>query len=208
MTSRGTGRRLGAVISAALLVLVAGCGADPEGDGPGAADGTTSPSSSPPTVRVPTSTPVVEPADGPLIKTEGATIHGLKGMKRISDYGVLQGYRNDQAHVSFIRGFSDKPSLDAVARQHKRILLERLPRGSVTRVDDVVVGGKYNAYHFLDTSDPTEENHIFGLMFLNGSWEIYIGYYDDGIGDVEPLTAEEREEATASILASFEPVFN
>jgi hypothetical protein len=198
---------LGAVVGAALLVLLAGCGADSEGSGSGTEE-TSSPSSSPPTVRVPTSTPVVEPADGPLIKTEGATIRGLKGMRLISDYGALQGYRNDQAHVSFIRGYSDKRSLDAMARQHKRILLERLPKGSITRVDDVVVGGEYNAYHFLDTSDPVEENHIFGLMFLNGSWEINIGYYDDGIDDVEPLTAEERVEATASILASFEPTFN
>ena len=42
-------------------------------------------------MRVPTPTPTVEPADGPLIKTEGAAIRGLPTYRRISDYGIVQG---------------------------------------------------------------------------------------------------------------------
>src|SRR4051794_25189860 len=125
MTSRGTRRRGGAAVGAVLLVLVAGCGGDPEASGSGSADETSSPSSSPPSVRVPTADPVVEPADGPLIRTQGATIHALKGMKRVSDYGIVQGYRDDQAHVTFSIAYSDAPSLDASARQHERIVEKR-----------------------------------------------------------------------------------
>jgi len=156
---------------------------------------------------VPTADPVVEPADGPLVKTQGATIHALQGMKRVSDFGIVQGYRNDQVHLTFSIAYSDEPSLDASARQHERIVEEREGGDVLERADDVVVGGKYNAFHFLDSSDPVEENHTYGLLFLDGSWTINIGFYNDSIGDAEPLTAEEREEATARILASFEPAF-
>lgn len=213
MTSRVLSRPGRAVAGAALLLLVSGCGSgsdDPEaGATGGSAEGTESPSTPSPSVRVPPAVPVVEPADGPLIKTEGATIRGLKGMKLVSDYGVLQGYRNDQVHLTFLIAYSDKPSLDASARQHERIVEEREGADVLERVDDVVVGGKYNAFHFLDTSDPVEENHTYGLLFLDGSWIINIGFYNEEVGvDVPILTAEEREEATASILASFKPTFN
>lgn len=207
MTSRGTGRRAGAAVGAVLLVLLAGCGADSDGDGPGPGEDASSPSSTPPSVRVPTAAPVVEPADGPLLETEGATLHALKGMFRTSNFGVLQGYRDDQLHVSFVIAYSDKPSLDAAAKQHERIV-EKRDGDVLERADDVVVGGKYNAFHFLDTSDPTEENHTYGVLFLDGSWIINIGFYDEKVGDDEPMTAQEREEATARILASFEPTFN
>jgi hypothetical protein len=143
-----------------------------------------------------------------LIRTEGATLRALKGMRLVSDYGVLQGYRNDQVHLTFLPGYTDKPSLDVFARQYERVV--EVGDGDILeRVDDVVVGGKYNAFHMLDTSEPTEENHIYGLLFLDGSWTIHIGFYNEEVGvDVPPLTAAEREEVTASILASFKPTFN
>lgn len=209
MTSRVSWRRGCAVAGAALLLLVSGCGSGPDDSGAGDSGGdTSSPTTTSPSVRLPPAAPAVEPADGPLIRTEGATIRGLKGMRLVSDYGVLQGYRNDQVHLSFLPGYTDKPSLDAFAKQQEKIVEER--DGNVLeRVDDVVVGGKYNAFHFLDTSEPLEENHTYGLLFLDGSWTIHIGFYNEEVGvDVPPLTAEEREEVTASILASFKPTFN
>ena len=209
MTSRVSWRRGRAVAGAALVLLVSGCGSGSDDSEAGDSGGeTSSPTTPSPSVRVPPAEPAVQPADGPLIKTEGATIRGLKGMKRVSDYGVLQGYRNDQVHLTFLIAYSDKPSLDAAARQHERIV-EKRAGDVLERVDDVVVGGKYNAFHFLDTSEPLEENHTYGLLFLDGSWTIHIGFYNEEVGvDVPPLTAEEREEATASILASFKPTFN
>lgn len=210
MTSRVLSRRGRAVAGVAVLLLVTGCGSgsdDPEAGGPGGE--ASSPTTPSPSVRVPEATPVVEPADGPLIRTEGATIRGLKGMKRVSDYGIVQGYRNDQLHLTFTIAYSDKPSLDAAARQHERIVEKREGADVLERVDDVVVGGKYNAFHFLNTDDPVEENHEYGLLFLDGSWIINIGFYNEAVvPDEPPLTAEEREEVTASILASFEPTFN
>lgn len=209
MTSRGARRRCGVTGGAILFLLMAGCSADSEASGTDSGGEAATPSTTPPTVRVPTAAPVVEPAAGPLIRTEGATIHGLKGMKRVSDYGIVQGYRNDQVHVTFSIAYSDKPSLDASAQQHERIVEEREGGDVLERADNVVVGGKYNAFHFLDATDPTEENHTYGLLFLDGSWVINIGFYDDEVKPgTPPLTAEEREEVTASILASFEPTFN
>lgn len=209
MTSRVSSRRDRAIAGAALLLLVSGCGAG--SDDPGAVEPggeTSSPTTPSPSVRVPPAEPAVEPADGPLIRTEGATIRGLKGMKRVSDYGIVQGYRDDQLHLTFSIAYSDKPSLDAAARQHERIVEKREGGDVLERVDDVVVGGKYNAFHFLNTDDPVEENHEYGLLFLDGSWVINIGFYNEEVGDLPPLTAEEREEVTASILASFKPTFN
>ncbi|GAA5135949.1 hypothetical protein GCM10023339_74360 [Alloalcanivorax gelatiniphagus] len=195
-----------------LGALLAGCSDEGDGGDAGSAGsdgtgGTPSPTASA-SVRVPEPTPVVEPADGPRIRTEGATIRGLKGMRLVSDYGVLQGYRNDQAHLTFLPGYAGDASLDKFARVHEKIVEE--DEGDILeRVDDVVVGGEYNAFHFLDTSEKTEENHVYGLIFLNGSWTIHIGFYDEEVKPgVPPLTAEEREEATARILASFEPTFN
>ena len=205
MTSRVL-RRGVAVAGVALLLGTAACGSGDGSGGDGTSSPTSSPTPSPPSVRVPTSAPTVEPADGPLIRTEGATIRGLKKMRLVSDYHVLQGYRNDQAHLTFLPGYAGDASLDRFARLHEKVVEE--DDGDVLeRVDDVVVGGEYNAFHFLDTSDPKEENHTYGLVFLNGSWTIHIGFYNESIGDVQPLTPEEREQATASILASFEPTF-
>jgi hypothetical protein len=44
------------------------------------------------------------------------------------------------------------------------------------------------------------------VLFLGGSWTIEITFYERG--RPQPLTAEEREQTIASILASFEPTFN
>lgn len=210
MTSRVLSPRGRAIAGVALLLLVSGCGSGSDDSGAGDPGGeTSSPTTPSASVRVPEATPVVEPADGPLIRTEGATIRGLKGMKRISDFGIVQGYRNDQVHLTLSIAYSDKPSLDAAARQHERIVEDREGADVLERVDDVVVGGEYNAFHFLDTSDPSVEYHDYGLLFLDGSWVISIGFYEDEVKPgLAPLTAAEREEVTASVLASFKPTFN
>lgn len=203
MTSRVWSR--GSVVgSAALLLLLAGCGSDPEGGDSSPSDGgtsaTTSPSSS---ATVPEPTPTAEPADGPLIRTEGATIRGLKGYKRVSDFGVVQGYRDDQATLTLSPGYTDKPSLDAFARQ--QIGVSEDPK-AMERLDNVVVGGQYNAFHLLDTSDRAKyESHVFGVMFLNGSWIINLNFYEQNVGNGTPLTADERQQVMDRILASFEP---
>lgn len=186
-------------LTAATVLPLTGCGSP--------TSSTPEPAPASPTVPVPTPTTYVEPADGPRIVTEGAYIHGLKGMHRTSDFGALQGWRDDQVHITLIRGYGADPSLDTFARSELRILRERLPK--VKRVEDVVIGGgKYNAFHLVDSSDPTEENHVYGSMFLNGSWLIFIGFYNDEVGDSHVLTPEEREETTARILASFTPTYN
>mgnify|MGYP006199314365 CR=1 FL=1 len=66
--------------------------------------------------------------------------------------------------------------------------------------DDVVVGGKYNAWHVIDSRDRTEESHYYGVMFLDSAWLINIAIYQ---GDPWSLTPEEGEEVIASLLASF-----
>jgi len=205
MTSRAWGR--GSVVgAAALLLLLAGCSSDEEGGGPQPADPTSSSTPSSPSATasasVPEPEPTAEPADGPLIRTEGATIRGLKGYRLVSDFGVVQGYRDDQSNMSFSPGYTDKPSLDAYARQE--IQVSRNPK-ALQRVEDVVVGGQYNAFHLLDTSDPDLEGHVFGVMFLDGSWIIKINFYEYAVGKQPPLTAEERQQVMDSILATFEP---
>jgi hypothetical protein len=154
-------------------------------------------------VIVPEPTATAEPADGPLIRTEGATIRGLKGYERVSDFGVVQGYRDDQATLTLAPGYTDKPSLDAFAKQE--IQVSKHPE-ALERVEDVVVGGKYNAFHLLDTSDPDMEGHVFGVMFLNGSWTIRINFFERSVGAGSPLPAEERQQVMDSILASFETI--
>jgi hypothetical protein len=202
MFSRGKCRtRASGVAAASLLVLLAGCSSDADEPGTGG-DSPESPTTST-SVAVPTPTPTVEPADGPLIKTEGATIRGLPSYRRVSDFGALQGYRDDQSTVTLLPGYTDVKSLDAFAKQEVRT--SNHP-DALERVDDVVVGGKYNAFHFLDTSDPHDETHVFGLMFLDGSWIIKMSFYERG--EPRPLTAEERQQVMDSILASFEVVLN
>ena len=202
MTSRGNRRLYAVLVAAAMLAATTSCASGSDGSS-GSDDPAPSPTSSSPTVRVPTPTPTVEPADGPLIKTEGAAIRGLPTYRRISDYGIVQGYRDDQSALTFGAALSDKKSLDAFARQQREI--SEHP-DDLERLDDVVVGGKYNAWHMLDTGDPEEEIHLFGVLFLGGSWIIEFRFYERG--RPEPLTAEERESTMASVLATFEPTFN
>ncbi|WP_210650261.1 hypothetical protein [Nocardioides sp. SYSU D00065] len=206
MTSRMSLRRAPTVAGAVLLLLLTGCGSgsdDAGAEGPSGGETSTTASGSPsPSVEVPSPPPTAEPADGPLIRTEGATIRGLKTYRRVSDFGVLQGYRDDQSALSFLPGYTDAPSLDAFARQYKRVATDG---NRLERVEDVVVGGEYNAWHMLDRSDPTEEGHVFGVMFLDGSWTIHISFYEQG--EPRPLDEQERQEVIDSILASFEPTF-
>lgn len=210
MTSRVRGR--GPVVGAvALLLLLGGCSSDASSgdreDGASPSDGATSATTSPTaSATVPEPAPAIEPADGPLISTEGATIRGLKGFKLVSDFGVVQGYRDDQTTLTLAPGYTDKPSLDAFARQEIRV--SKFPK-AMERVDNVVVGGQYNAFHLLDTSESAElEKHVFGVMFLNGSWVIYINFYERNVGDGTPLPADERQQVIDRILASFEPTPN
>lgn len=203
MSARVWGR--GSIVgSAALLLLLVGCGSDEEGGGRSPSGNETTATRSPSTsASVPEPTPTAEPADGPLITTEGATIRGLKGYKRVSDFGVVQGYRDDRATLTLSPGYTDKPSLDAFARQ--QIGVSKNPE-AMKRVDDVVVGGQYNAFHLLDTSEPdTYESHVFGVMFLNGSWIINLSFYEQNVGGGSPLAPDERQQVMDSILATFEP---
>jgi hypothetical protein len=202
MTSRGNRRWFAVLATWGVLASTASCSSGSAGSGT-ASDPASSPTSSPTSVRVPTTTPTVEPADGPLVKTQGATIRGLPTYRRVSDFGVVQGYRDDQSAMTFGAAFSDAKSIDAFARQQLRVSDHP---DDLERVDDVVVGGKYNAWHMLDTRDPQEETHLFGVLFLGGSWTIEITFYERG--RPQPLTADEREQTIASILASFEPTFN
>jgi hypothetical protein len=207
MTSRVSRHRGSTLAGAVLLLALTGCGSgsdDPVAGGSGGSGGGTGTPTPLPSVRVPTATSSVEPADGPLLRTEGATIRGLETYELVSDFGVLQGYRDDQSTLSFLPGYTDKPSLDAFAKQYMRIAGDDGDR--LERVDDVVVGGEYNAFHVLDSSDPTEEGHVFGVMFLDGSWTIHLSFYEDG--EPQPLTTEERQGVMDSILATFEPTFN
>ncbi len=203
MTSREAFRRRVALVAAAGLVpFAAGCGSG----GDAAPDEPSSPSASATasaSVPLPPPTTAVEPADGPLLRTEGATIRGLKTYQVVTKAGVLQGYRDSRSSLIFSPGYTDKPSLDAFARQEIRVAKDP---AALERVEDVVVGGKYNAFQLIDTSDPTEERHTFGVMFLNGSWIISIAFFDHG--DPGPLDADERQQVTDRILASFEPTFN
>ncbi len=59
----------------------------------------------------------------------------------------------------------------------------------------------YSAFHILDTGDPIEELHLYGIRYLDWSWMIDFVFYND-IPD--PLTDEERQVVMDSILASFE----
>ena len=47
------------------------------------------------------------------------------------------------------------------------------------------------------------ETHIYGVMFLDGAWTIEISFENDG--QPRPLTQEERDEVTSSLLATFKP---
>lgn len=188
----------GAVVA---IALVAGCGSsspDPEPSGSPSDGGSASASESSPPVPTPTST-VIEPADGKLIKIPGASMHALPTYKRVSDYGIVQGYNDGQSSVTFSPNLTRATSIDAYAREWIR---EHGGRKVKVRQEDAVAGGKYTAWHAVDTtSDPAEIKHYFGILFLDSAWLIDIKIYLDG--DPQPLTEDEQQEVIDSLLASF-----
>ena len=203
MTSRGARRVLAGIVTAGLLVGGTACqgsSADESStDAPtsGSPTPTTSESSS---VAVPDPTPTVEPADGVLIDVPGATMRGLKAYRSIADYGLVQGYGDGQSDIILAPNLTKARSLDAFAKDFARGFRGE---GVTKRLDDAVVGGAYNAWHMLDDDDPLVETHIYGVMFLDGAWTIEISFANDG--QPRPLTQEERDEVTSSLLATFTP---
>jgi hypothetical protein len=188
-------------VGLAALVLTAGCSSGsgaqgPDDDPSSSTSGATS--SSPTPVPVP-STPAVEPADGKLIKVPGASMRALPTYKQLNDFGVVQGWNDGQSAVTFRPDVNRATSLDAFA---KRWIRQHGGPKVQVRQDDAVAGGKYRAWHVVDTTtDPVEESHTFGILFLESAWLIDITIYREGFP--EPLTEEEADEVIASLLASF-----
>ena len=181
-----------------VLALTAGCqsSSGEAGDGPSEAASASTTSSAP--SPAPTSdTPTVEPADGVLIEVPGATMRALPTYKRVADYGIVQGYNDKQSALSLSPSLTRAKSLDAYAQEWARA--HGGPK-RMKRQDDVVVGGKYNAWHLIDQKDPTEVSHYYGVMFLDSAWLINIAIYT---GDSWSLSEEEGQQVIDSLLASF-----
>lgn len=207
MLTRGTRARAHAAAAVVLSVLVAGCGSS--GDEPAEADASTSSSASgspsgaesasdspTPVPGLPTTYP---PADGPLIKVPGASIHALSTYHHVSDYGILQGWGDGQSSVTFLPDVNRARSLAAFERSWVRD--SGGPKVQVKQ-EDGVAGGKYRAWHRLDTtSDPVLEDHTFGILFLDSAWLIKIRIEKEGFP--EPLDEEGQAEVIGRILASF-----
>lgn len=203
MTSRGPRhRRFASVLGVAALVLTAGCqsGSEAAGEDPGDAPSSPSPPTSSVAVPEPTeSVPTFEVAENKTIKVPGASMHPLASYKHLVDYGVVQGWNDGQSAVTFVPEVNRAKSLDAMARNW--IKRNGGPKVQV-RQDDAVAGGKYSAWHVLDTtSDPVQETHTFGILFLDSAWLIEITIYEEGFP--EPLTDEEAQGVIASLLATF-----
>lgn len=207
MTSRGSGRALAVPLSIVLVwgVLLWGASACQSSPGEESAPGgdPTSPSASeassaPP--ELPEPTPTVEPADGPLIDVPGATMRGLKTYTRLEDYGHIQLYRDSQSGVTVASVVSEATSLDAYAKEFRK---GYRGKGVTKRYDDAVVGGHYMAWHMEDEDDPKLESHLYGVMYLDAAWLIDITFANKA--HPRPLTQEERDEVTASLLATFKP---
>lgn len=202
MTSRGTRQRstlaAGALASA---VLLAGCGSSSGSPAPSETpSGTPAAEASEPSepVATPTST-VVEPADGGRVKVPGASMRALASYKHLNDYGIVQGWNDGQSSLSFAPSLTQATSLDAFAREWIR---EHGGKSVKVRQDDAVAGGKYSAWHVIDTTtDPSEIKHDFGIMFLDSAWLIDITIYLDGVP--RTLTEDEQQEVVDSLLATF-----
>ncbi|MCY7401102.1 MAG: hypothetical protein LH477_09105 [Nocardioides sp.] len=200
MKSRESRGVLTGAVAAVLVLLVSGCQDSPDAGaatGPGTSTPGPSPSESP---SLPEPTPTVEPAKGVLIDVPGATMRGLKTYRRIADFGLVQGYGNGQSDIILAPNLTKARSLNAF---RKDFMKGYRGEGVTTQLDDAVVGGAYNAWHMLDEQDPLVENHIYGVMYLDGAWTIEISFENDG--DPRPLTQAERAEVTSSLLATFEP---
>lgn len=198
MTSRADRPRLAlsAAVAAGVLAVTAACQSSTEGSATEPATDTPSTSTTPTPVPVP-STPVVEPADGKVVKVPGASMRALRSYERISDYGIVQGYNDKQSALTLSPNLTLGKSLDGFAEEW---IGDHGGPKVMKRQDDVVVGGKYNAWHVIDSRDRTEESHYYGVMFLDSAWLINIAIYQ---GDPWSMTPEEGEEVIASLLASF-----
>lgn len=202
MFSRGN-RPVRSIVAstAAVALLAAGCGSSPEDPEPTeepSAATSASTSDSPSSVTTPTST-VVEPANGGRLKIPGASMRALASYKHLNDYGIVQGWNDGQSSLSFAPSLTMAPSLDAFAREW--IKEHGGPKVKV-RQEDAVAGGKYRAWHVIDTTtDPSEIKHDFGIMFLDSAWLIDITIYLDGVP--RTLTEDEQQEVIDSLLATF-----
>lgn len=203
MTPRGLRRRpLATALGVAALVLTAGCqsGSDAASDEPTtASSGATSPTSSAPAPSPTESVPTFEVAENKVIKVPGASMHPLVTYKHLVDYGVVQGWNDGQSAVTFTPDVNRAKSLDGFARRW--ISQNGGPKVQV-RQDDAVAGGKYSAWHVVDTtSDPVQVTHTFGILFLDSAWLIKVTIYLDGTP--EPLTEDEQQGVIDSLLGSF-----
>jgi hypothetical protein len=199
MRARGSRRLVGACVGVLALAVVTGCQSSAEEPSDPTSSATSSPSTPSPSSPAPTSTPVVEPADGKLVKVPGASMRALPTYERNSDFGIVQGYRDGQSSLTLSPSLTMAPSLDAYAREWIR---EHGGRQVQVRQDDAVAGGKYSAWHVVDTtSDPTQRVHTFGTMFLDSAWLIIIRINLEGVP--ETLTEEEEQGVIDSLLASF-----
>lgn len=201
MTSRAARPRLllSSALAAGVLALTAGCQSATEESAGDPAAGTSDPTSTSPTpVPVPEpSTTVVEPSDGKLVKVPGASMRALRTYERVSDYGIVQGYNDSQSAMTLSPNLPMATSIDGYAKEWIR---DNGGPKVMERQDNAVVGGKYNAWHVIDTRDDNEESHYYGVMFLDSAWLINIAIYQ---GNPDSLTPEEGEEVIASLLASF-----
>lgn len=207
MTSRGIRRVLASIATAGLLAGTTACqgsSADDPAIGTEESSSTPSPSETSPSdtssPALPEPTPTVEPADGVLIDVPGATMRGLKTYRSIADYGLVQGYGDGQSDIILAPNLTKATSLDAFAKDWTKGFRGE---GVTKRLDNAVVGGAFSAWHMLDEDDPLVETHVYGVMYLDGAWTIEISFENDG--QPRPLTQEERDEVTASLLATFEP---
>lgn len=199
MAPRGTCQRWIASCVGVGLITLTGCQSSTGDAGAEPTGGSSASTTSSPPVPVPTSdTPTVEPADGVLIEVPGATMRALPSYKRVADYGIVQGYNDDKSALSLSPNLTRAKSLDAYAREWAKA--HGGPK-RMKRQDDVVVGGKYRAWHLIDQEDPTEVSHYYGVMFLDSAWLINIAIYT---GDSFSLSEEEGQQVIDSLLASFE----
>lgn len=198
MTSRASRprRALSTAVAVGVLAVTAGCQSSSGESAQEPTTGTPTTSTTPVPVPVP-STPVVEPSDGKVVKVPGASMRALRSYKRVSDYGIVQGYNDEKSALTLSPNLTLATSLDGFAKEWIRD--HGGPR-VMERQDDVVVGGKYNAWHVIDSRDDNEESHYYGVMFLDSAWLINIAIYQ---GDPWSLTPEEGEAVIASLLASF-----
>lgn len=202
MTSRGPRHRaIASGLGIAALVLTAGCqsGSDAASDPTSAGSSPTASGSSVPEPEPTESVPTFAVAEKKVIKVPGASMHPLATYKHLVDYGIVQGWNDGQSAVTFAPEVNRAKSLEAMARNW--IKRNGGPKVQV-RQDDAIAGGKYSAWHVLDTtSDPVEQKHTFGILFLDSAWLIEITIYEEGFP--EPLTEEESEGVIASLLGTF-----